>query len=96
MANLKILRLNNEMFISSESVMLEANSFIEEIDKIIATERDMLRRASFEGMKEGILMLSKDIDERSYEAFCNSEIEILGYGDGSTKLLKLKVDNDAI
>jgi hypothetical protein len=84
------------MFISSESIALEANSFIEEIDKILATERDMLRRANLEGMREGVAMLAKDMDERAYQAYCNSEIEILGYGDGSTKLLKLKVDHDAV
>jgi hypothetical protein len=94
--NLKILRLKEEMFISSESIALEANSFIEEIDKILATERDMLRRANLEGMREGVAMLAKDMDERAYQAYCNSEIEILGYGDGSTKLLKLKVDHDAV
>lgn len=96
MPNLKILRLKEEMFISSESIALEANSFIEEIDKILATERDMLRRANLEGMREGVAMLAKDMDERAYQAYCNSEIEILGYGDGSTKLLKLKVDHDAV
>lgn len=96
MQKLKILRLKEEMFISSESISLEAKSFIEEIDKIIASETDILKRAIWEGMREGVEMLAKHVDERSYEAYVNSEMEIMGCGDGSAKLLNLKADRDSI
>lgn len=92
LTNLKILRLKEEMFISTESIALEAQSYIESIDKMLANERDMVQRAALEGMREGFTLLTKDLEERAYEAYCNSELEILGYGDGSSKVLKLKVD----
>lgn len=90
--NIKILRIGDEMFISSESIALEAASFVECIENMAIAEEDPDRRIFYKAMKEGVLLLSNDLDERASEAYNNSELEILGLGDGKSKLLKLKVD----